>query len=62
LAIAYGGQHVTTHVRSIARISHRMQQSFGMLAILFAVAMLFQYDTLVTAWLSEFYPTGQLGL
>jgi cytochrome c-type biogenesis protein len=39
-----------------------MQQSFGVLVILFAVAMLFQYDTLVTAWLSEFYPTGQLGL
>jgi cytochrome c-type biogenesis protein len=62
LAIAYGGQLVTAHVRSIARISHRLQQSFGVLVILFAVAMLFEYDTLVTAWLSEFYPTGQLGL
>jgi hypothetical protein len=32
------------------------------LVILFAVAMYFQYDTLITAWLSEFYPNGQIGL
>src|SRR5262249_38220199 len=29
LAIAYGGQFVTTRVRSIVRISHRLQQGFG---------------------------------
>ena len=62
LAIAYGGQFVTTHVRSIARVSHRLQQGFGALVIVFAGAMYLQYDTLVTAWLSEFYPAGQIGL
>jgi cytochrome c-type biogenesis protein len=62
LAIAYGGQFVTTRVRSVARVSHRLQQGFGVLVIVFAVAMYFQYDTLITVWLSQFYPNGQFGL
>ena len=62
LAIAYGGQFVTTRVRSIARVSHRLQQGFGAVVIVFAAAMYLQYDTLITAWLSEFYPNGQFGL
>jgi cytochrome c-type biogenesis protein len=62
LAIAYGGQVVTTRVKSVARVSHRLQQGFGVLVIVFAVAMYFQYDTLITAWVSKFYPNGQFGL
>lgn len=62
LAIAYGGQLVTTRVKSIARFSHRLQQGFGVLVILFAAAMYFQYDTLITAWVSQFYPNGQVSL
>jgi cytochrome c-type biogenesis protein len=62
LAIAYGGQAVTTRVRSIARISPRLQQGFGIVVIAFAVASYFQYDTLIVAWLSGFYPNGQIGL
>ena len=62
LAIAYGGQFATTRVRRLARVSNRLQQGFGALVIVFAVAMYFQYDVLVTAWLSEFYPSGQVGL
>jgi len=62
LAIAYGGQAVTTRVRSIARISPRLQQGFGVIVIGFAVASYFQYDTLIVAWLTALYPTGQLGL
>jgi hypothetical protein len=62
LAIAYGGQVVTTRVKSVARASHQLQQGFGVLVIVFAVAMYFQYDTLITAWVSEFYPNGQFGL
>jgi cytochrome c-type biogenesis protein len=41
LAIAYGGQAVTTRVRSIARISPRLQQGFGIVVIGFAVASYF---------------------
>ena len=62
LAIAYGGQLVTTRVKSVARVSHRLQQGFGVLVILFAVAMYFQYDTSITACVSAFYPNGQIGL
>ena len=62
LAIAYGGQAVTTRVRAVAQISPRLQQAFGVIVIAFAVASYFQYDTLIVAWLTAFYPTSQIGL
>lgn len=62
LAIAYGGQAATTRVRSLARLSPRLQQGFGIVVIAFALAAYFQYDTLIVAWLTGFYPTGQIGL
>lgn len=62
LAIAYGGQAATTRVRSLARISPRLQQGFGVVVIAFALAAYFQYDTLIVAWLTGFYPAGQIGL
>jgi cytochrome c-type biogenesis protein len=62
LAIAYGGQAATTRVRSIARYSPRLQQAFGAVVIAFALASYFQYDTLIVAWLTGFYPQGQIGL
>ncbi|QWG15634.1 cytochrome c biogenesis CcdA family protein [Bradyrhizobium sediminis] len=62
LAIAYGGQAVTTRVRSVARFSPRLQQGFGVVVIAFAVASYLQYDTLIVSWLTAFYPNGQLGL
>jgi cytochrome c-type biogenesis protein len=62
LAIAYGGQAVTTRVRGIARLSPRLQQGFGIVVIAFAIASYFQYDTLIVSWLTAFYPNGQIGL
>jgi cytochrome c-type biogenesis protein len=62
LAIAYGGQAVTTRVRRIAQITPRLQQGFGVVVIAFAIAAYFQYDTLIVAWLTGFYPRGQIGL
>jgi cytochrome c-type biogenesis protein len=62
LAIAHGGQAVTTRVRRVARISPRLQQGFGVVVILFAIASYFQYDTLIVARLTGFYPDGQIGL
>jgi cytochrome c biogenesis protein CcdA len=62
LAIAYGGQAITTRVRGVARISPRLQPGFGIVVIAFAVLSYFQYDTLVVAWLTAFYPTAQIGL
>ena len=62
LAIAYGGQAVTTRVRSFARIAPRLQQGFGIVVIGFAALSWFQYDTLIVAWLTHSYPNGQIGL
>ena len=62
LAIAYGGQTATARVRSLARISPRLQRGFGIVVIAFAIASYFQYDTLIVAWLTAFYPNGQTGL
>ena len=62
LAIAYGGQAVTTRVRSMARIAPRLQQGFGVVIIGFAALSYLQYDTLIVAWLTQFYPNGQIGL
>ncbi|MGY3441030.1 MULTISPECIES: cytochrome c biogenesis CcdA family protein [unclassified Bradyrhizobium] len=62
LAIAYGGQAVTTRVRSLARIAPRLQQGFGVVIIGFAALFYLQYDTLIVAWLTQFYPNGQIGL
>lgn len=62
LIIAYGGQAITTRVRSLARIAPRLQQGFGVIVIAFAAATYFQYDTLAVAWLTRFYPNGQIGL
>jgi len=62
LGIAYGGQAATTRVRSLSRISPRLQQGFGVVVIAFALAAYFQYDTQIVAWLTGFYPTGQIGL
>jgi len=62
LAIAYGGQAATARVKSLARISPRLQQAFGVVVIGFAIAAYFQYDTLIVARLTSFYPTSHLGL
>lgn len=62
LGIAYGGQAVTSRVRSIARLSPRLQQGFGLVVVGFALAAYFQYDTLIVARLTSFYPTGHIGL
>jgi len=62
LLIAHGGQAITSRVRGMARIAPKLQQGFGIVVIAFAVASYFQYDTLIVAWLTGFYPTGQIGL
>jgi cytochrome c biogenesis protein CcdA len=56
LAIAYGGQFMTTRVHLVARHAQRMQQLFGALIVLTAFAIYFQYDTLIYAWISDLYP------
>jgi cytochrome c biogenesis protein CcdA len=62
LAIAYGGRAVTARLGGLAPISHRVRQGFGVLVIVFAAATYLDYDTTIIAWLSRFYPNGNIGL
>jgi cytochrome c-type biogenesis protein len=62
LAIAYGGQTVTTRVRNIARVAPQLRQAFGVIVIAVAAATFLHYDTQIVAWLTNFYPNGQIGL
>lgn len=52
LVIGYGGQYMAARVRRVAAHSYKIQQVFGGLIVLTAAAMYFQYDTLITVWLS----------
>jgi cytochrome c biogenesis protein CcdA len=62
LAIAYGGQAVTTRVRSVAHHAPVLRTGFGFLVIAVALASFFHYDTLIVAWFASLYPNGQVGL
>lgn len=62
LGIAYGGQYASARVRELARHTRRLQQGFGVLVVLTALAMQFQYDSLIAVWLADFYPSIQTGL
>ncbi|RBA23737.1 cytochrome c biogenesis CcdA family protein [Herminiimonas fonticola] len=57
LAIAYGGQFMTTRVRAVAKYAERLQKIFGALIVLTAIAIYFQYDVLIYAWISDLFPT-----
>jgi len=55
LAIAYGGQAITTRVRSVAKYTNIIQKLFGGIILLLAVAMYFQYDLKLQAKILEYY-------
>ena len=55
LAIAYGGQAIAARVRGLSRYTHRLQQGFGVLLVLTAAAIYFQYDILAYAWISNLF-------
>lgn len=60
MLIAYGSQWLTTKIRGLVKYSARLQQVFGVLILLLAVAMYFQYDTIIENKLTAFFP--QTGL
>ncbi|RDK02916.1 cytochrome c biogenesis CcdA family protein [Paraburkholderia lacunae] len=57
LAVIYGGQYMSRHIRLVARHAQRLQQLFGVLVILTALAIYLQYDVLAYAWISAFFPS-----
>ncbi len=62
LAIAYGGQTISTRLRRVAPYATRLQQGFGVIVIAFVASALLQYDAVALAWLGQFFPEGQIGL
>jgi cytochrome c biogenesis protein CcdA/thiol-disulfide isomerase/thioredoxin len=51
LAIAHGGQAVGTRLRAFSRHGRAIRQGFGVLVVGLALAMQWQLDTAITAWL-----------
>ena len=62
LAIAYGGQAISTKLRHVAPYAARLQQGFGVIVIAFAASALLQYDAVALAWIGQFFPEGRVGL
>ncbi len=60
LLIAYGGQIITSKIRIIANYTTIIQQVFGVVIILLALAIFFQYDLIIQAKILEFYDFGGL--
>ncbi|MDR3642316.1 MAG: cytochrome c biogenesis protein DipZ [Candidatus Doudnabacteria bacterium] len=60
LIIAYGSQWITTKVKWLAQYSVRLQQIFGILILLLAAAMYFQYDVVIEAALTQAFPQSGL--
>lgn len=60
MIIAYGSQWITTKVRGLVKYSARMQKIFGVLILLLAIAMFFQYDTIIENKLTSFFPQSGL--
>ena len=62
LAVAYGGQAISTRLRRVAPYTARLQQAFGIIVIAFALSAFLQYDAVALGWLGQFFPEGRLGL
>jgi cytochrome c-type biogenesis protein len=62
LGIAYGGQWAMAKVRAFSGHTHRLQQALGLVVAAVGLLTLLQCDTLVTLWLSDFYPSLSGGL
>jgi cytochrome c biogenesis protein CcdA len=62
LIIAYGGQYITTQVRSIAKYTGTIQKVFGILILLLTLAIYFNYDTLIQTKLLEYIPVPSITL
>ena len=54
--IAYGGQYVSQKVKVISHYSRLLEQIFGIIIVLLAIAMYFNYDTKIYAVLFQYFP------
>ncbi len=56
LLIAYGSQYITTRIKSFTKYSGHLQKVFGLLIIILAISMYFNYDLILQAYLAEYFP------
>lgn len=62
LAVAYGGRWAASKARSLAAHTHRLQRGLGVIVAAVGLLTFLQQDTLLTLWLSDFYPSFSTGL
>jgi cytochrome c-type biogenesis protein len=62
LGVAYGGQAISTRLRSLVPYAGRLQQAFGVVVIAFALSAFLQYDAVALGWLGQFIPETHFGL
>ena len=55
--IAYGGQYISQKVSTISKYSKLLQQIFGVLIIILAILMYFNYDTQFYSLLFQYFPS-----
>ncbi len=56
LVIAFGGQYISKKVAVIAKYSRTLEQIFGVMIIILALLMFFNYDTRLYALLFQYFP------
>lgn len=62
LAIAYGGNWVSSRLTSLTRRADLLRKGFGVIAIAVAVLQLLHYDIAFTAWATQWLPSVSTGL
>ena len=62
LAIAYGGDWVSSRLNFFNRRADLFRKLFGAIAVAFALLQLLQYDVLFTAWATQWLPSISTGL
>lgn len=56
IIIAYGGQYISEKVQVISKYSVLLQQIFGVIIILLAIAMFFNFDTKLYSFIFQYFP------
>lgn len=58
--MAYGGQRVLQGFPQLARYSERIRQGFGVLMLLTALALAFNWDSILQQWTLDYFPNIQI--
>ena len=59
LVIAYGGQFITTKIRTISPYTNLIQRIFGIIMILVAISILTRTDTAIQVWFANSLALGK---